>query len=332
MADFNSTNLPVMLEKADMIWADNQVNSQYMAKVDAWMHLQRVQTASVNTALQGKDKTVRVGWVNACNLATEACDSTCVTDGTALDSDYEDYTISSCRRVEFKINYNKFRDNLFNPDEAVAKGLLKAMKELDEYLAQEYIVFLNANGGTNEWSGWGTTSGGETTVANAEWNTGAFWKLNYTAQQNRFADATVLTGYNLAEVIYNARANAGNAEGKGDLVRTTGIASYIDPFNLETVNSGTYKTYLVDTGAVAFANKVYRPGRPTIWGGKYTYFSRPSQNLPGVMYDVEVLQDCSSGEDIEVYRVVANYNFLLNPTGCTATRTGILEFKNDGGI
>lgn len=333
MADFAASNLPVVLEKADRLWADNIARAQYMAKVDAWQHLQRVNTASVSTALQGKDTTVRVAWINACDLAAATCAGTCLTDGTALDSDTEDYTLSTCKEVKFKLNYNQFRDNLFNAEDALAKGLMKAMKELDEKVVQDYITFLNANGGTNEWAGWGSQNAGNTEVADPDWNVGAFWKLKYTAEQNRFMDATVLTGYNLAEIIYNARANSGNADGKGDLVMTTGIASYLDAFNVETVNgASTYKTYLVDTGAVTFASKTYNNNRPAMWGGNRSRFTRPSQNLPGVVYDIETYQTCTSGEDIEVWAVSLKYDYFLNPTGCTATRTGILEFLNTGGI
>lgn len=333
---YTDTVLPKILGKADALWADNQAKVQYEAKTDAWEALRRVNTARINTQLNGgKDRTVRVGWINACDIVVDDCNNACSPTHPELTTTAVDYTIGTCKEAGFRVPEETFRNNLFDYEDIVAQGMLKAMKELDETIVKGFISFLNANGGVNVWDGdkW-TVSSTNTNVPNANWTLGLMFDFQYAAARNRFMAPLLLSGYNLAEPIFTAKTNAGNDNGKGDAARLGTLPLVQDFFNVEAVNTDeedvvTYKSYMVDTGAVAFASKNYYDRNPrTLEGGVgHVLFSRPSQNLPGVIYDIVYQTTCVSGVYYHTYTLEAHYDFFLNPTGCDNTsRTGILEF------
>ena len=334
MAAFDATILPTILDRADRLWMDNQVKSQFEAKTDVFQALKKEQTAKIDTALQGKDRAVKVGWITACNIVAADCDTSCTIGGQELDTAVAEYDITSCKKVAFKVPEQKFRDNLFDYTEVVAAGILKGMKELDETISAAGVAFLNANGGENAYASplW-TVASGITNIPAANMTLGLMFHFKYGADQNRFSDAALISGYNLAEPIFIAETNAGNDAGKGDAARSRLMRLYQDFFNIEKVNTSgspavtSYKTYMVDKGAVAFASKsYYDPAPRTLPGIGHVLFSRPSNNLPGVVYDVTYTVTCTSGVYFHEYKIEAHYDYFLNPTGCVAGRTGILEF------
>lgn len=328
---YTESVLPGVLLKADQVWMDNQTKSQYVANTDAFRALQRVQTAKVNNALQGKDKTVTVAWINACAILTDDCDDSCTIGGEELTTDSRDYQITTCKVAKFKVPEQTFRNNIFDYQEVVAKGLLRAMKSLDETIVKALITFLNANGGPNAWTGsskW-TVTGNDTNVPAANWaDLGLMFDFQYAATQNKFADPVLLTGFNLSEQIFKAVTNQGNLDGKGEFERAKTLPLYQDFYNVEAVNASTLKTYMIDTGAVALASKAYYNAQPReLPGVGHVLFSRPSNNLPGIVYDVTYTVTCTNGVYYHEYKVEAHYEYLLNPTGCEVSgRTGILEF------
>lgn len=339
---YSDSVLPKILEKSDRIWADNQVKSQFDGKVDAALHLIGEQTARVNLLLQGKDRDVEIAWINACNVEAEDCVDACTIGGNELTTDKATYAIETCKQVKFKVPEKTFRDNLFDYTEVVATGMMKGRKELDEQIAQAAIAALNANSGVNahaseKWTLSGTPTGSISEVAPGNFDLGLMFHMQYAAAQNRFSDPFLLSGFNLAEAIFNARMNAGNDSGKGDAMRASTIRVHQDFFNLEAVNTSggtvSYYTYMVDKGAIAFASKnYYNPQPRTLDGIGHVLFSVPSMKLPGVVYDVTHTVTCTSGEYYHEYKLEAHFDWFINPTGCINTRTGILRFLRTPGV
>jgi hypothetical protein len=327
---YTDSVLPNILLKADQVWADNQTKDQYKAKTDAFRAVERVNTATIGPSLSGKDKTVSVAWINACAIEAEACAASCTIGGNELTTDKSDYTISNCQEAKFKVPEQTFRSNLFDYTELVAKGIMRGMKGLDEKIVQAFVTFLNANGGANAWTGsskW-TVSGNDTNIPAANWaDLGLMFDFLYAGQQNRFEDPVLFTGFNMSEPLFKAVTNQGNLDGKGEFARASTLPLFQDTYNVEAINGSTLKTYMIDTGAVAFASKNYYDRVPReLPGVGHVLFSRPSNSLPGVVYDITYTVTCTGGVYYHEYKIEAHFDYFLNPTGCTATRTGILEF------
>jgi len=126
-----------------------------------------------------------------------------------------------------------------------------------------------------------------------------------------------------------ARTSGANADGKGDATRAQIMPTYEDVFNLPAVNTTAEITYMVNKGALAFASKGWYSTNPITLGGNMTRFQVRNRFFPALVHDVDVHETCTSGVWYAHYRVKHAYQLFLNPTGCTATRTGILKFTKD---
>ena len=142
----------------------------------------------------------------------------------------------------------------------------------------------------------------------------------------------LLNGENLYELAYAAMTSEQNGEGKGDYKRLTGMPIYNDVFNVDSTNSGTLLTYMINKGTLAFASKGYYSTTPEVLNGNFTRFSIQNRFFPGLIHDVETLVDCSSGVWKQHWKVIPRYKLFVNPTGCTATRTGMLAFTRPTGV
>lgn len=329
---FTATVLPKVAVKIDEIWADAIQKADYEAQCEAAKAIMMEQTAKLEVLRSSaKNITVRIDWIKDCGMTDEACSDDCTNDGAELESTSQDVTISTCRQVQFKVARKKMRDNNFDASEVAAKGLMKAGKVLDEYLAKQAVTFLNASVGVNEhtsakWTLAGTPVGSRSEVAAANVNVGLIPHLILAGAKNRFSNPYLLSGTQLYVENWEKMLEAANADGKGSAAKMNAIRKHFDIFNVDTVNANTTDFYLVDKGAVALVTKAYYEGEVMDHGTK-SYFSLKSNNLPGVVYDVIVDETCSSNEQYDAYTVQANFGYFLNPLGCTANRKGVLLYR-----
>jgi len=158
--------------------------------------------------------------------------------------------------------------------------------------------------------------------------------------KNRLDNPFLLSGENLDQLQYMALTGSMNADGKGDAARANQMRAYFDLFNIEEENNDDYWTYMINRGALAFASKGYFPrvddalnprGAQEFSYGKLR-FSVANRFFPGLIHDVELFDACDTGVEKAHMRVKARYKVFVNPTGCTATRTGMLGFKNPLGV
>ena len=102
---------------------------------------------------------------------------------------------------------------------------------------------------------------------------------------------------------------------------------YQDPENIETVAPN--QTFLLHRGAAAFISKAWYP-RNAINAvnpeANIYIWSEPSNNLPGVEYDIFMQKSCTGNEFYEAYKVQLHGLFALNPLPCN-DHTGILVFE-----
>jgi hypothetical protein len=266
---FTCAELLEVLVAMDTIWADAQTlqNNDFQSDVEALQAIRATQTARFEELTDpAKDKTVKVYWVTDCSESIEACSNDCSFDGPELEAKCEEYTLGQCRQAPFKVKEKAFRALAVNRDEAVAKGLLKRMKELDNYIAQYLISKLNTFAGVNQFEGIGDVeNSGTTYVAASYWTADIFAYFNQVAKMNKFGAVTMIHGNNLWALNWSAQMNSLNQNQKDQIAKFNSLSNVWDPFNVDTVNVGEKVSYMVSNGSVAFVSKNYYSTSPTTY-------------------------------------------------------------------
>lgn len=335
MAITNST-LPLVLRRASEVWPGNMNEKDFVANIDTLFAIRDQQTARIDYANLPDGVDARIAWLNNCDITVDSYTSTeCTFSGPEADSYKKDLTIDQARETTFSVPLDAWRDNLFGFADAVAVNLNKTMVAQAEYVAQYCVGVLNANLGTNTYdnNGQWTLSGTTNTIPGTQWeSTSIMGKFILAGRKNRINNPILLSGENLYELAYAARTSAQNADGRGDFQRIQDMPIYNDIFNVDEVNAGSLITYMIERGALAFLSKGYYPTTPETLNGNFQRFSIANRFFPTLIHDVETLVDCTSGVWSQHWKVIPRYKLEVNPTGCTATRTGMLAFTKGGGV
>jgi hypothetical protein len=326
---FSETQLVNIQAKADAIWVDRIQKQDYVPQAEIVRCLIAQTTAKFGDLKGKKDRTIDVGWINACDVSAASC-TDCTISGNELSTNVEEYYLNREQCAEFTVHEDDFRDNLFDYEEVVAKGFLKASLALDEYWAGQAVAVINANLGVNESDGGkGSVSGTTTYVNTPYWNADLMGYFNRVAVQNRFKMPMLISGLNLYESVWNAEWEKCCENGIGKFGT---LDMCFDLFNIDSTNDPDYLTYMLNRGALAFVTKCYYQGVTAANPNKYMdqyRWSMPSFSLPGVCYDVHYENACGgSNGDFHThdFKLKTFGDIFLNPVGCTSTRTGLLSF------
>lgn len=316
--------------KADLIWKDRIQAQDYTAEVGVLQALIANQTAKI-TPLEGKkDVDVEISWLNACDIDDQTC-TACTYDTTELSTNMDEKELDICREAGFHVNDTDFRNNLFDPEEAIALGYIAADKAISEYLAGLAVAWLNTSKGVNELGTFaqGVVVGSDTYIAAHLWDAGLMAYLVQAGIRNKFVDPYVISGSQLFQQVWNAEKEYGNADGKGNMAKFGTFKTYFDLFNIDSANTPDYITYLLSKGAFAMAHKTYFSPSIVKYMDRWVW-TQSSKFLPGITYDVEYANNCDSGASggpagqRHYFKLTFNGGMFLNPRGCEEDRTGVL--------
>jgi hypothetical protein len=277
-----------------------------------------------------KNKEVRVEWLTKCTVETSECTSDCTITGEDAEPACEDYELECLQETTFKVPERLYRDRTIEKQEAVAYNMLVHMKAMDEYVSQYIITGLLANLGVNVFTGGnGNVVGTTTFIASQFWDDGIWGYFDQVCRLNKFRDPSLINGNNLYQLIFNRPLEAGNAQGGAANVRKMQtLRVYQDPENIETY--APKDSFLIHRGSVAFINKAWNPPNAANAiepvPGEFLW-SEPSRNLPGVNYDIFMIQSCENNDFYEAYKIQLSGLFAVNPFPCSETNTGILLFE-----
>ena len=334
MAAFN-VSLPKVLIELDRAWNDPIRNTQFIANVEALRAQLQRQTITTGPIISGtgpnaKKITTTIYWPEVCSTSTSSCTDECVAaTGEATDNS-QDVTLPCMREAGFIESFKRFRVAPYNYEQVVAMQMLMKMKALDEYLASQYITFLEAHKGTHEYElSVGNESGGDWEIPAVDWNVDLIPEFMLSARIARFSNPYLLDGINFWTQRAQAAAYQGNAEGKGAQTLFGDNSTFnwvVDPENITSTAPG--KTYMVNASAVAFVSGNYWGTTPFVHAGNHRMYKVASRNLPGIFYDVHELETCTSNDFVTSFKIVINGSFNLNPLNCEKEeRTGILAFE-----
>lgn len=336
-----TVSLPELYRSIEVAWNDAIWKAQFTAKADAARICLENQTARVQpgelitgSGPDAKKRTVKVYWQNTCAITTGAETDECAAATVELTDDSKDYAITSSRESSFKTSWKVHRTVPHAMrNETIARGLLQAGKQLDEYLAAQFLAFLAANNGAHEYTPTiGSAGAGDVwEIPSTDLDVDIMPQLILSAEYSYFEQPYMIHGLNLWSSRFKAGQYAANSDGKGENNLYSVLPMYWDPVGF--TNAGVDdQSFMVNKSAVALATGNYFDTTPVEFAGQHRMFKIASKNLPGVFYDVHEMETCTSDDMALSYKLVANYDFFLNPLGCKATRTGILQFASVAGI
>lgn len=330
--NFECAELLDIQVEIDRIWDDSIMKRDYESKVLVLDAIRQEQTAHLDILENPeKDYDLKVFWPMDCNETLSDCADRCTIGGPEAESGCKTYTMDLCKTAGFSIRENIFRTSQLSRAQVVAKSMAKAIQKLDNYLAQSLVAFLEANAGKNQLlDGIGDPDNNNITyIEPSYWNADIYGYFQEVQVMNEFSDAFLIHGRNLYQIYWQAKMANANTNEKDLLLKMESIRSYWDMWNVDLIATGK-TSYMIQKGAVAFANKAYYPLNAPI-----TYFhdqrwSIESKALPGVFYDVIYNNECVSNNEVKHnWSLYVKAGFFLNPFGCNEDVTGIIKFVCD---
>lgn len=325
----------------DSVWADSAKQKDYIANVEVARAIRENTTVRIAESENPmKDKTVTLYWPEFCGVVTSDCSTDCTAGGPKPGTQCKDYDLDMCREVGFSVDHKTYRALATTMEEAMAVSFLANMQALDEWVAQQFVTKLHTNKGVNAYTGGkGVVSGFETSVAPAYWNSSLMSYFKLVAIKNKFNSPFMVSGVNMFEAYEQAVANSGNSDGKGAKTLFDSFKFYFDLFNVDTIMTPDQATFMVNKNALAFHNKAYwnwfaTDEKAQQFGGVGSdagmKYKIESKNLPGVFYDVTYKVSCANDEITHNWKIKFTGDIFVNPVGCNANNTNILEFICQG--
>jgi len=314
---------------ADDIWADPMKNNDLIADVVAANAVLENQSVSFGEITGAKNNELRVEWLTKCDITVGECSDDCSIDGEDAEPQCKDYEIGCLYETEFKVPLRHYRDRSVEMQQSIAFQKLAHMKALDERLTQYIIDGIVTGAGTNLFTGGvGDVATTTTYIAPQYWDLALFGYFNQVIRLNKFRNPYLITGNNLYQLLWNVPFEAGTSIDKGGVRKIGSLKIYQDPENIEDHAEG--QSLLLHKTAVAFLNKAWNRINPINARGKagqYWEWSEESKNIPGVYYDMTMLETCVGNEFYQAFKIKLHGVFATNPYPCDADNTGVIVFE-----
>lgn len=313
-------------------WQNGGNKKDYIANVQSALAVLENQQGVNLVELKdsGKEKKISLEWSQKCDIDVTDCSDDCTITGTDATPICKEYDVTCLAETSFMVAERAYRTRTTDMQMAIANNLLLHLKAMDEKVSALILAGLDANAGVNvDTDAPGTVVGDLTYLPASSWNEYIFAYFAMVARMNKFRSPVVLDGKNLWALWWNVMKDGANADGKGAMAKLTSMNTpYFDPENLIGGYAG--KTYIFEPGSVYFASKVWNPAgaasaikKP----GDRMIYSIPSNNLPGISYDVFVQQTCNANEYYTAFKIQLHGGFYTNPFPCDETNTGVLVFQ-----
>lgn len=348
MADLSLSKQCDIILKAEEVWADSQnLTDQYTADAETIKALaaEQADRTRILTSLEDpslEDDDVKIVWIDTCGTELdETCQDVCDFTGTDAPLNSKIYTLDNCKSASFSVDENDLRRNMYSFDEYVARQLLAKTKALDEFMNAQSLLFLSASAGWNKNPESYTFNTTTLEIPEADYTTDLLVKMIIDAKINKIKDPFVVDSGNLYKPFLLADLEKGDSDGPGSFAKSKLFNTYFDLVGFPTAPV-TDTTFLISPSSYAYATRTYNPAEPTAYNptnGWQQRYSIPSNNIPGVRYDVYYKYECSGKRFKHTWYIETNWGFFLNPEGCDVlisegpdvfdNVTGILSYTKD---
>lgn len=319
----------------DRIWVDPIQNIDLIADVESARAVLENQQVNFTEITGRKKRTMSLEWQTKCDVETTDCSDDCDITGEDVTPECKEYEIECLQETTFQVPERVYRERTIDMQESIARNMLLHKKALDEWLAQYILTGLLAGAGTNAFTGGvGAPGGNPTNIPANFWDDTIWGYFNIVTRYNKFRSPYLITGDNLFQYLFNRVHETATEAGRAAMAKVGTIrAIYQDPENVEVIAPGS--TFLIHKTAVAFVNKAWYPlgaVNAERRAGVYWMWSEPSNNIPGIYYDIIMKEACDDNDFTQAYKVQLHGLFAVNPYPCDETNTGILVFECGSGI
>lgn len=327
--------LEIKAKVVEIFNGEGVIKSEYISDVEPALAILENQTANFQV-LQNpeKDREVKVYWLDDCDEEDPTdCTDQCTIDGDPIGDNCVNYALTECFEKSFSVTEEQFRTSLHTQEEVVARALLKKMKLMDEFWAAKALAFLNASAGVNAFAGPYNVVGGNTYIPAAAWNPDIMGYIDTALWMNKLGSAPkMLSGTLLKQYAWKVGMETTDPTGQSAAAKMGAFGVPYFDRRMDTI-LGEKALILFDPNATAIVTKARHAaygeaGRlvDTGAGGQQRWYTIPSMNLPGIVYDVAYSALCS-GDDIKhTWKIKTRGDIFLNPLGCSNDRTGVLKF------
>lgn len=327
--DFTCGDLPIVEVKIDQIWADSAQKIDFITNVQATEAVHANQTARLEV-LEGsqKDRQLKIMWLAMCQSMLADCGDMCTPGGPELESDCKEYALNLCQSAGFTVRETAFRNNIWTPEEVIARAFMQADKELSIWTDEQVILALDSYAGVNQFdTGLGTVCGHDTWIPAAFWTPDLLGYFLEAAVMNDQNNSYGISGHNLYSQNWTAMMNAGNASGSGAKNMMEAMKMYFDLRNLDRV-LGAKKTFVVEPSAMAIGTKNYysTTHREISNGADITQWAVQSKILPWIIDDITYKTRCEGSEIFHDFTRWRRLGVYQNPLPCNVELTGVMSF------
>lgn len=328
--DFSASQILDIKLKAEEMWGDSRMTTEYAADAAAAVAVKNNTTAKITQLTDpGKDNKVIVTFLNSCDIEDRECESDCDIDGPELESGSKEYELDKCREVVFSVNAEKNRTNMYTMEEEAAQGMAKAVKKLDEYWSTQVLLALKDGAGINVHPLPWTQAAMTTTIPANQYALPMFSFIKEDMVYNRIGAPYYINNGDLFVPYDQAQMNKDNAEGRGTYAYSQAWNMYFDQWGFARAGL-TESIFAVARGALAFETVARHSDTPQVIGGsiQQTRYTVQSQVIPRTKYDVfyglKCITNQTTGESniFHSWKVKTRGGIFLNPEGCPVTVGG----------
>lgn len=341
VGNFTPSVIPALKFKLEQMFDQDRHKKEFIADVVSLNKIIANQTAKVNSLESTKNHQVEVTWIDAkAVMGTDPIAESCTIGGTFLETKKQAYDLTLSRQAKpFRVLDYIYRNNIYDQNDIVERGLAMQIKELDNYVCQSVLAKLATMGGTN------LDNTGEmaatdmkidptvTTFVPSKWNADLMVYFELVKIMNRFNEVYLLHGMNLWQIANIAPDKANNSDEKDILSLIQRYNHTWDPFNFTKL--GLQKTsFMIEGNSIAFAARNYQ-GAADKPEANTMVFSVPSGNIPGLNYDVTMQVGCDAATTagrrdyyVAYEMSIPKFDLLQNPVNGVAGDTGVLKLVN----
>ena len=196
---FTASQLLKVQTVADDVWADNRTRIDYIAECDVAKAIQAETTASLSPLTDpNKTNTVKLIWLNTCDITDAAVGDDCAITGPELTSDSEDYVLDIFRKTSFFGKGNPGTNRRIHPSAADRTRPFAVRPDSLRVCRGTMCFKLESFRGTNTYTTPGssvwTFGSSDTEVPADQWTTSLMPKLSLAARKNKFLNPALISG------------------------------------------------------------------------------------------------------------------------------------------
>lgn len=283
-----------------------------------------------------KDVKIKVYYIDSCGGETQDCTSQCEIDGDFADTKTKEYKPNFCQEYTFKIPETLLRSNEITPEEMFFELDYKAKKLLDEWVANQVLLFSALQKGSNAFPEefiFDSTKK-QTLINSTQFNLDLVADLILQGEYNQLGETYILSGASALQRDYlNARFDAPNADGKGNSVR----ADYLyNKFYFDNVNFAKSAIeediFLISKGAIMLKTVNQNNDIPTEYGGtvNQTRYTVDSLTYSDVKYDAFYSLSCKNDEISHLFKYKVTGLLDTAPSPCAVQGKDGVNYLTNG--